>query len=161
MKNTRPHRKMYSPPVVIEKWEQTNSEQFWLALSSYSAVRENKTMIVSHSILVSLNTTWTRPTIIIKRVSSSFASLITALTVSLNNRYLSIFTFSYKLYDFKRTQAGLVGVDVRNGKVKHHWLVLLRKVVLPKEESLAGKIPRRKNSGLLIDKVKTPEIRFP
>ena len=35
---------MYSPPVEAEEWEQTNSEQFWLALGSKSAVGENKTM---------------------------------------------------------------------------------------------------------------------
>ena len=35
---------MDSPPVEAEEWEQTNSEQFWLALGSKSDVRKNKTM---------------------------------------------------------------------------------------------------------------------
>ena len=38
---------------------------------------------VSHSNLVSLNTTWTWAAIIIKRVSSSFVSIIIAINVSL------------------------------------------------------------------------------
>ena len=31
---------MNSPPVEVEVWEQTNSEQLWLALILLSAVRE-------------------------------------------------------------------------------------------------------------------------
>ena len=48
-------------------------------------------MSVSHNILVSLNTTWTRAVTIIKRVSFSFASIIS--TLSFNNHYLSVHSF--------------------------------------------------------------------
>ena len=80
---------MYSPPVEAEEWERTDSDQFWLALGSWSAVRENKTISVSHSILVSLNTTWTWAVILIKTVSSSFAFQWTwAWTITINQQWL-------------------------------------------------------------------------
>ena len=67
---------------------------------SKSALKGNKTMSVSHCISVSLNTTRTCVVAIIKRVSSSFASLIIAMMLSLNNHYLSAMKFITELFQY-------------------------------------------------------------